>query len=287
MARRPTGISFRTMETLGDVLYDIARHSQGKLAHQAITRKAGTAIEQHLPSLLRRREQLVRQDAYGKKVLKDWLKEIEYFITEYIEPLLTEREQFGFVASVQSEIADKIYRRVEEEREKIPLFQTFSENTTPIEFKTYCAGHLRRAGWDAHVTKQSRDQGVDVVAKKNGVRVVLQCKLFSRPVGNKAVQEAAAARAHEQADYGVVVSNQKFTKDAEQLASTNKIFLIHHTDLSRLSNIIRRSDGDDGGLGGDVPSGNGGGAGGVDVEDVTLEEFWKRVKDVELKAKQT
>ena len=95
---------------------------------------------------------------------------------------------------------------------------------------------------------------------------MLQCKLYSKPVGNKAVQETVAARAHEQAAYGVVVSNQKFTQDAEQLASTNKIFLIHHTDLPRLSDII--------GMGSERGS-----EGNRYYEDVGLEEFLKRAKD--------
>ncbi len=137
------------------------------------------------------------------------------------------------------EIARAIYMCVETEREKNPAFVAFSDDMTPSEFETFCAEQLRRAGWNARVTMQSRDQGVDVVAEKRGVRVVLQCKLYARPVGNKSVQEAAAARAHEQADYGIVVSNNRYTQDAEQLASTNKILLLHYTDLCNLDNIIR------------------------------------------------
>jgi len=109
---------------------------------------------------------------------------------------------------------------------------------TPTEFETFCAEELRRAGWNARVTMQSRDQGVDVIAEKNGVRVVLQCKLYARPVGNKSVQEAAAARAHEQADFGIVVTNNRYTQDAEQLASTNKILLLHYTDLRNLDDLV-------------------------------------------------
>ena len=42
MARR--GLSWRTMGILGGVVYDIARHSQGKLAHQSIIQKADHPI---------------------------------------------------------------------------------------------------------------------------------------------------------------------------------------------------------------------------------------------------
>jgi len=63
--------------------------------------------------------------------------------------------------------------------------------------------------------------------------------LYARPVGNKSVQEATAARAHEQADFGVVVSNNRYTDAAEQLAVTNGVVLLHYRDLQNLDNILR------------------------------------------------
>ena len=95
-----------------------------------------------------------------------------------------------------------------------------------------------RAGWEASVTMQSRDQGVDVIAEKNGLRVVLQCKLYARPVGNKSVQEAAAGRAHERAHRGAVVTNNSYTPSAEQLAATNGILLLHYRDLENLEALL-------------------------------------------------
>ncbi|HLH07890.1 MAG TPA: restriction endonuclease [Terriglobales bacterium] len=117
--------------------------------------------------------------------------------------------------------------------------QTFSEEMSPSEFEAFCAEELRRNGWQARVTLQSRDQGVDVIAEKNGIRVVLQCKLYSSPVGNHAVQEAAAARAHEQAHFGIVVSNHRYTEPAQQLAATNGILLLHYRDLPGLDSALR------------------------------------------------
>jgi hypothetical protein len=105
--------------------------------------------------------------------------------------------------------------------------RSISATMKPSEFEWFCAGQLRKAGWDAAVTLRSRDQGVDVVAQKSGVRVALQCNLYSTPVGNKAFQEFAAGRAHEQAHYRVVVTNNRYTAPAEQLASTNGILLLH------------------------------------------------------------
>jgi restriction system protein len=63
-------------------------------------------------------------------------------------------------------------------------------------------------------------------------RIVVQCKFYSSPVGNKAVQEAAAARLHERADQAIVVSNAAYTKAARQLAGTTGVILLHHDDLA-------------------------------------------------------
>ena len=220
------------------IIKSVVRNFFDVRAGRSAARKAAATISENLPSLVRRRAQLVRPDAYGKPKLESWAKEIGYFIDEHIKPQLAPREYMAFVNEQQADVAAAIHMRVEMEAQKNPAFATFSDDITPSEFETFCAEELVRAGWDARVTLQSRDQGVDVVAEKNGVRVVLQCKLYKRPVGNKAVQEAAAARAHERADFGVVVSNSKYTQDAEQLASTNSVLLLHYSDLRNLEALI-------------------------------------------------
>jgi restriction system protein len=229
------GVGIGVIVALKIAVRDFLDRRAGKSA----ARKAAAAINEHLPSLVRRRAQLVRSDAYGKPRLENWAKEISYFVDEHIKPRLTPREHWAFIRESQSNIVTAIHMRVEKEAEKNPAFLTFSDDMTPSDFETFCADELRRTGWNARVTLQSRDQGVDVIAEKKGIRVVLQCKLYARPVGNKAVQEAAAARAHEQADFGIVVTNHRYTQDAEQLASTNNILLLHFTDLQNLDTLIR------------------------------------------------
>jgi restriction system protein len=217
----------------------IWRHCAQLRLRQKAKATVTAAIKKHSPSLVRMRAQLVRPDPYGKLKFEKWLKHIDYFMTEHIMPLLTTRER-DVLAKNRFDIKTEIQRFVERELQENPAFQCFSDDMTPAEFETFCAEELRRAGWDARVTMQSRDQGVDVIAEKNAVRVVIQCKLYARPVGNKSVQEAAAAKAHEQADYGIVVTNNRYTQDAEQLASTNKILLLHYTDLRRLDDLLGR-----------------------------------------------
>lgn len=200
--------------------------------------KANAAVESNAARLARRRAQLVRQDAYGKPVLDKWVEEISYFITEHIKPSLTAQEQ-SLLKRERAGITQTVVERVEQVVRDRPAFDTFSDKMTPVEFEVFCAEQLRQSGWDAHVTRQSRDQGVDVVAEKNGLRIVLQCKLYSAPVGNKAVQEAVAAKAFEQAHYCAVVSNSSYTSAAEQLASANKVLLLHYSDLQTIESLFR------------------------------------------------
>lgn len=205
---------------------------------QGLLIKTQALIEKHSDQLVRRRAQLVWRDAYGKWQLDKWDKEVEYFITTHITPALTQAER-SILIRERPHFHGLIHDRIESVTQGRPVFPAFSGNMTPSEFEIFCADQLRQSGWNARVTRQSRDQGVDVVAEKAGVRVVLQCKLYSRPVGNKAVQEVAAGKAHEQAHCGAVVTNSRYTSAAEQLASTNGVLLLHYSDLVRLETLLR------------------------------------------------
>jgi restriction system protein len=117
----------------------------------------------------------------------------------------------------------------------------FRENMTPREFEHYCADVLREMKWKARVTQASGDQGVDIVAEKRGVRIVIQCKKYSKPVGNRAVQEIVAAIAHEGARRGVVVATCDYTPAAVKLAASNQVLLLRHEDLRGIDRLLARS----------------------------------------------
>ena len=77
-----------------------------------------------------------------------------------------------------------------------------------------------------------------MVADKDGVTVVLQCKLHKSPIGNKAVQEALAAKTHYGAMAAAVVTNASFTRSAEALSRTTGVLLCHYSDLERLDDLL-------------------------------------------------
>ncbi|PPD40714.1 MAG: restriction endonuclease [Methylocystis sp.] len=114
----------------------------------------------------------------------------------------------------------------------------YDDDMSPEEFEHYCAAVLREMKWRARVTQTSGDQGVDIVADKRSMRIVVQCKKYSKPVGNRAVQEIVAGIAHEGAQRGVVVTTSAYTPAAQRLAESNDILLLHHTELRRIDRLL-------------------------------------------------
>jgi restriction system protein len=112
----------------------------------------------------------------------------------------------------------------------------------PIEYERYCAEVMRRDGWHAETTAASGDQGVDVVATLQGVILVLQCKRYSRPVGNSAVQEVLAGKSYYRAQIAAVVSTAPYTASAQELAKRCGVMLLRHTDLPNLKRQIIKND---------------------------------------------
>lgn len=174
-----------------------------------------------------------RKDPYGNLIFDGWFKkEIPYFIENVLRKKIFVPDPYLVnISNYINEVAD-YYANINNGA------MPYNDNFTGVDYELYCLKILKNNGWDATLTNGSGDQGVDIIAAKNGNKVVIQCKKYSVSVGNKAVQEISAGRKHYSANYAVVVTNSNFTKSAYQLASTNKVVLLHHNDLYNLDKII-------------------------------------------------
>ena len=206
-----------------------ARRRAARRRSHALTLAAGEVRAQR-QRLRMRRLQLLVHDPYGSADLRSWTREKARFCSSRIMPLLVARR----LADQWPGIAEAVDRGIERAAARAPRPRRggFDPAMPPIEYERLCALLLRRAGWDARVTAAGGDQGTDVLARRGRRSLVLQCKLYGRPVGNRAVQQVAAARAHHRADYAAVVSNAAFTRHARELAATNGVHLLHHDELS-------------------------------------------------------
>lgn len=99
------------------------------------------------------------------------------------------------------------------------------------KYEKYCAGWLKKHGYrDISLTRASGDQGIDILAYRHGKLYGFQCKYYERPVGNKAVQEAYAGAAFYDCDFPAVITNNRFTKSAQELAQETDVILLDHVD---------------------------------------------------------
>lgn len=164
------------------------------------------------------------EDKKGKRFL-DVLtnKEIEGFLNNSVNSLLR------LVRAYKSSPAYK-----KEHKSDISF-----ENLSPLEYEKQVAQSLEKLGWNTRVTKGSGDQGCDVLATKNNKTVAIQCKYYSKPIGNKAVQEISAGRSFYNAQFGAVITNQSFTPAAKILATKLHIELLHHTQVNQLDKLIK------------------------------------------------
>ncbi len=120
------------------------------------------------------------------------------------------------------------------------------------DFEYWAADLLRKLGfYDVSVTPGSGDHGVDVLARKDGIKYAIQCKRYSHDLGNAPVQEVHAGKQMYGCQIGVVLTNKYFTAGAKQLADVNGVLLwdrdwlaerIQETSGSRLQN--KRADDD-------------------------------------------
>ena len=104
-----------------------------------------------------------------------------------------------------------------------------------ISFEHWCADLLRKNGFtNVSVTPGSNDQGIDVLAYKDGLKYGVQCKCYSRDLGNKPIQEATAGRAVYGCDIAVVMTNRHFTKGAVEAAKATGVWLWDRDKLAQM-----------------------------------------------------
>lgn len=110
---------------------------------------------------------------------------------------------------------------------------------TGEEFEAYAAQVLSDNGFrHVTVTRASGDQGIDILAVRNGRTYAIQCKNYAGAVGNAAVQEAFAGAQYYGCDVAAVLCPGQFTRAAHELADSIGVQL---WGGERLSHMMRLS----------------------------------------------
>ena len=229
-------------------------------------------------ALLADRKKLLSKDSYGRikdkgwafidyKGTSDWDKVtvIESFIIDFVMPEINNldeiRQLFSKFPKEGEEEFEDIYKWASHCFSIINSFSSYqwledqinsvcddlenkntkfgdSSSMDGVQYEQFCKRILIEAGWEVEDTPTSGDQGVDLIASIEDVRVCIQCKCFSKPVGNKAVQEVAAGMIHWKGTHSVVVGKSGFTKSARALADSTNVILISDSELENLEDLV-------------------------------------------------
>lgn len=132
----------------------------------------------------------------------------------------------GLIFGVKALKARIIEKRNSERLAKIGAVRFAIENGEYINmsgesYENYVASRLKELRYHSiETTKASGDHGADIIAyAPDGVKCAIQCKYYSKPVGNKAVQEALAGMVFYKCDRAIVITNNTFTKQAVEDAN--------------------------------------------------------------------
>lgn len=94
------------------------------------------------------------------------------------------------------------------------------------QFEHWCATLLQKIGFaNVEVTQGSGDQGVDVLAEKDGIKYAIQCKCYSSDLGNKPIQEVNTGKAIYHCQIGAVITNRYFTQGGKEAAKATGVLL--------------------------------------------------------------
>lgn len=104
-------------------------------------------------------------------------------------------------------------------------------DTRGVDFEHLIVRLSEAMGYSANRIGGTGDQGGDVIACRGQEQVLIQAKCYTYPVGNKAVQEAAAAREFHHCNKAVVMTTSTFTPEAKALAQATGVELVDRRKL--------------------------------------------------------
>jgi len=213
------------------------------LRHQRAARNAAKEqLDVRLANLLIRHQNALisyyqqdrKNDLFGDCDDSRWQKRIDMFLEKQLVPDARDFRSWRKSEPGQraAQLVDAFARReISRQRRSNPLMHVDAFDLTPIEYERHCGDMLRERGWTVQQTPATRDGGADFVAERRGVRLVVQCKRYAHPVGNKAIQEVTAAVRLYHGNVACVVAPNGYTPQAEREATGLSVHLLHHSDL--------------------------------------------------------
>ena len=192
------------------------------------------AIDRHSNALISYYHQSCREDLFGNKDLSRWHEKVDTFLRHQAVPNISDFASWRPSTTGQMAAAmvhEATIEKIAAHKRANPLAQIEASTLNPLEYERHCAELLRECGWAVKMTPATGDGGADFIAEKHDWRIVVQCKRYAQPVGNKAVQEVTSALLLYNGNVAFVVAPMGFTRQAQREAHAQRVELLHHSAL--------------------------------------------------------
>lgn len=184
-------------------------------------------IEQNKELLVSKRRIYLKEDEFGDIDGSEWINYLQRFAIK--RDLQKESEYPDDLEAIENYIAlmkldffeGKVISYL------LALWEHFEKKEnkyasvyTGIDFELYLKALIEEKLEGAYVetTPASGDHGADLIVHFKGISVAVQAKYYTGTVGNAAVQEIHSGMGFYDADYGMVVTQSKYTEHAKSLA---------------------------------------------------------------------
>jgi len=173
-----------------------------------------------------------RAEAAAEKARVDAQKELQLrladarrdFYFEWIKKKEGLRAEWQRLHSEEEEVARRAKERL--------LTDSWLNEMGAQELESLVGDLLTREGHRVQMVGGSGDEGLDLIAEKDGVTIAVQCKRYAmgRPVGPSEVREFFGAFIHAKAKSGLFVTTSGFSNSAAQFAQ-GKMTLVDREGL--------------------------------------------------------
>lgn len=122
-----------------------------------------------------------------------------------------------------------------EERKKSNETLEGLRRLSPNGFEEYIGDLIEALGYQrVNIRGASGDQGIDILAEKDGERVAIQCKRYKGMVGPHAVRELMGAMGSADAQRGLLITTGVFSIQAEKMVGEAQIEMIDGNKLMEM-----------------------------------------------------
>lgn len=106
------------------------------------------------------------------------------------------------------------------------------DNMSGEQIERYVNELLKAQGFKTEMTPARNDYSVDIVAKRNGVRIAVQSKRYGENSTRGAVSDVVAGKHYYNCSQAMVVTNRRFRQSARELAGASQCLLIDRDALA-------------------------------------------------------